>query len=435
MRVVFLTLLLGLVGGPQKVELAVEGAPAAVEILFDDEVVARLTAPPWVADLDFGPDPLPREVVARALDASGREVSRAVQRVNLPHEREALDITIESNAQGAPVAARVVWQSAVAESPSALSLALDGRPLDLEGDRALLPRLAPDAAHVLEARAIYESGTRATALLLGGTYVDRVATELVGVPVRVGNRRAVDAVSRCLTGPRGDPVEVQSVDEGGGEIFLVSSRESRYELRRGMLDRLPRTSGPLEPVSDLLRLKLPKGTRATFYWPELAPQSRDLGGGRRTDLFLNSGPLPLDAQGLWNRIGSIEPAATLPTAAPRLADTTGVAVFAAAGSGRPRVVVVVLAPGEADASALRPGQIRELARRLHVPLQVWSVGGPQDSAWGQATPLFESSSGLRTAHLALRDDLKSQRIAWVRSSTALHRIGLRADCEGLELAR
>jgi len=434
MRVVFLTLLLGLVGGPQRVELAVEGAPAAVEILFDDEVVARLTAPPWVADLDFGPDPVPREVVARALDARGREVSRAVQRVNLPHELESLDIAIEDDAHGVAVAARVVWQSAVAEPPTALSLALDGRPLDLEGNRALLPRLAPDVAHVLEARANSESGAHATALLLGGAYTDRVATELVGVPVRVEGRRQVEEVTRCLAGPRGDPVEVQSIDEGGGEVFLVASRESRYELRRRMLDRLPRTAGPLEPTSDLLRLKLPKSTRATLYWPELAPQSRDLGGGRRTDLFLNSGPLGLDAQGLWNRIGSIEPVATLPTAALRIADATGVAVFNAARSGRPRAVVVVLAPDEADASVLLPGQIRELARRLHVPLQVWSVSGPRDTAWGPATPLFDSSSGLRKAHLALRDDLKSQRIAWVRTSTALHRITLRPECAGFRLA-
>lgn len=434
MRVVFLTLLLGLVAGPQTIELAVEGRPAAVEILFDDVLVARLGGPRWVADLDFGADPLPCEVVARAVDEEGRELARAVQRVNLPHERDSLDIALERNAQGAAVAARLVWQSAAAESATELSLTLDGRPLDLTGDRAPLPRLDAEVAHVLEARATSDAGTRGTALLMGGAYVDRVATELVGVPVRFQGGLGAAEVARCLAGPRGEPVEVQSLDESGAEIFLVASRESRYALRRKMIERPAKSRGAFGPASDLLKLRLPAGSRATFYWPELAAESRDLGGGRRTEIFRHSATMEVRAVGLWERISAIEPLETLPTTTPRLADAAGVAVLAAAGSGRPRAVVVVSALDEPDTSRLRPGQIRALARSLHVPIRVWSLSELSNPAWGPATSLHESSSGLRKAHHLLRDELEAQRIAWVRGATALHRISVRPDCAGIELA-
>ncbi len=434
MRILFLTLLLGVITGPQTLELAVEGNPTVVEILFDGQSVLTLDGPPWVAALDFGTDPLPCEVVARAKDADGRELARAVQRVNLPHERESIQIALERDGQGHAVAADLVWQSADGRPPGRLSLELDGRALALTGNRAPLPRLAPDAHHVLEARAESESVSRAAALLTGGVYGDQVTTELTAVALRgVGSRRRRESAG-CLAEPGGQPAEVHSDDDSGGEVFVVASRESRYALRRQMVNSRPRRSrGAYDPGSDLLRLPLPRGSRATLYWPELATRSQELGAGRSTELFSHSGALDLDAQDLWSRLRELEPHESSTTTTPRTADAAGVAVLAAASSGRRRVVLVVVA-GEPDASRFRPDQIRALARELHVPLQVWSLADAPIPAWGPSRPLLRTDGELRLAHLALSKELKAQRIAWVRTSSPLHRIELRPTCPDVAFA-
>jgi hypothetical protein len=433
-RVLHLTLLLGLITGPQTIELAVEGDPRWVEILFDDQRVLTLEGPPWIANLDFGIDPLPCEVVARAIDADGREIARAAQRVNLPHERESLQIALERDGAGSALAASVVWQSAEGLAPDRMTLELDGRSLPLTDGRALLPRLDPDARHVLEARAESATGVRATAILTGGAYGDQVTTELTAIALRSTSTRGQRRPASCLADPSGTSVEVQAVDDAGAEVFLVASRESRYALRRQMITWHPRrTRGPYDPASDLLRLPLPRRTRVTFFWPEIATHSRGLGAGRTTELFSHSGALDIDGRDFWSRVRETEPSESSRTTVPRIADATGVAVMAAASSGRRRVVVVVVAD-EADASRFRPEQILALARQLHVPVQIWSLSDAPTGAWGPSIRLARSAGQLRLAHLRLHRELENQRIAWVRSSIPLHRIQLRPDCPGLQFA-
>ncbi|HSN88583.1 MAG TPA: hypothetical protein VL025_17610, partial [Thermoanaerobaculia bacterium] len=83
-QIAFLTLFFGLTLGSQPVELTVTGPVAAVEILLDGAPVARFDGPPWSGRIDFGQALLPHELVARALDDQGTEVSRVRQWVNLP---------------------------------------------------------------------------------------------------------------------------------------------------------------------------------------------------------------------------------------------------------------------------------------------------------------------------------------------------------------
>ena len=120
--------------------MAVSGDVAAVELLVDGTVAARLAAPPWSARVDFGAELFPRELVARALDGEGSEVARAVQWVNLPRPQAEVQILIEPDAQGRPAAARLSWQSVTATAPDSILLTLDGRPLPVDGEgRATLP--------------------------------------------------------------------------------------------------------------------------------------------------------------------------------------------------------------------------------------------------------------------------------------------------------
>ena len=76
--IAFSSLLIGLLVGVQPVAVDVlPSLPAAsLVVTLDGRTVARLTRPPWAAEVDFGEALRPHELVATALDRSGREVGR-----------------------------------------------------------------------------------------------------------------------------------------------------------------------------------------------------------------------------------------------------------------------------------------------------------------------------------------------------------------------
>src|SRR5512141_1829748 len=78
----FLTLFLGLVSGVRRVELAAGDNVAAVEVRLDGEVLDRLTSPPWSLNVDFGDPPKPHELSAVGLDKDGKEIAKALQKIN-----------------------------------------------------------------------------------------------------------------------------------------------------------------------------------------------------------------------------------------------------------------------------------------------------------------------------------------------------------------
>ena len=86
------TLFLGLVNGPQPVELAVrQGAAVQVEVRLDGQVVKRLKSPPWRLEVDLGEALAPHELVAVAYDESGRELARARRWINIDLPRAQID--------------------------------------------------------------------------------------------------------------------------------------------------------------------------------------------------------------------------------------------------------------------------------------------------------------------------------------------------------
>jgi hypothetical protein len=76
---------------------------------------------------DFGRELHPALVEVVAFDASGRELGRDVQRVNLPESRAQAVIVPVLDDTGRTVAARLAWTSAEFGRPRSITAALDGR--------------------------------------------------------------------------------------------------------------------------------------------------------------------------------------------------------------------------------------------------------------------------------------------------------------------
>src|SRR6266487_4544607 len=72
--IAFASLFLALVVGVVPVTVLVEKPVAAIRVELDGRTVGRLAEAPWTLSLDFGAEPLPHELVARALDSEGREI-------------------------------------------------------------------------------------------------------------------------------------------------------------------------------------------------------------------------------------------------------------------------------------------------------------------------------------------------------------------------
>jgi len=107
--VTFLTLLLGLTVGPKWIELAVDDRVAAVELLVDGRPIATLRGEPWAVGVDFGNALRPHHLEAIARDRDGRELDRAMQRINLPRQAAEATLRLLGSASGHRAAGRCGW--------------------------------------------------------------------------------------------------------------------------------------------------------------------------------------------------------------------------------------------------------------------------------------------------------------------------------------
>lgn len=428
MHLAFLTLFLGLFSGPHPVELAVTGPVAAVEVLLDGAVAARLEGAPWKGTVDFGPELAPHELVARALDARGREVARTRQWVNLPRPPAEVEIALEGSAGGSPAAARVTWQRLNLESPSEVRLLFDGEPLALDATgRAALPRYDPGSSHVLTAELRFPSGVTARKdVVFGGEYGE-THTELTAVPLRLDRGRDLPPPRELrgwLQGPEG-PLQVHAVEKGPAELYVVRVPEG-HEVREriGPTRGRPVTAAPerqqtwQQPVPGIRRgarddfaLRLSGRTRMRF----VSPWAKVFqGAGLRSELFDiapgapgTEGLYPYLARGYF-RTGGHEVL--------RFADAAATAGLSAMAGEHRRAVLVVLDERSVDASRYDALAVRRYLAAVRVPLFVWSLDGPPSSpevaAWGRVEDV-SSPRKLERAFQELRAELERQRIVWV----------------------
>src|SRR6202521_706833 len=154
-QIVFLTLFLGLVTGPQPIDLHVADPIKSVRILVDGREVTALSQPPWHTILDFGKDIVPRELAAVGYDSEGNEVGRAVQILNVPRPTAEFEIILERG----NAAATLRWRHLTNARPTRATMTVDGTPLPVDGSfRGVLPALDPEVPHVIEAQLEFADG-------------------------------------------------------------------------------------------------------------------------------------------------------------------------------------------------------------------------------------------------------------------------------------
>jgi len=407
----FVTLLLGLISGPQVVEVRPARPVAAVEMVLDGATVARRTEPPWRFVVDFGDDLAPHELAAVALDAEGGEVARASQPINAPREVAEARWLLTQDADGRPRRASLTWELLWAGEPRSFEISFDGRVLDGVGPRGFdLPPYDASQIHRLAASLTFAGGVQAGAeVVFGGEFGDRVSSDLTAVPVRYTGRRAPKPGALQGAFVRdGRPLPVIAVDAAAGDVVLVRDRVAQRRLAEQVTaveERYRR--GNFRRPNDLLPLGS-SGDRVRFVWTSQVATRRTPGRTLDPGVFAQ----PVEGGGspaglLWQLVHPVEPAVPQ-----RTADAVAVAGLLAAGGGRPRVVVLVLDPSTPDRSRQTPAQVRRFLRLLQVPLRVWSVGAGEAPGWGNVEPVGDWDD-LRAAAAALRRDLREQAVVWV----------------------
>ena len=442
--IVFITLLLGLISGPIPVHVTVEGPVAAVEYVLDGTVVARSEHPPWNAIVDFGPELLPRELVARALDKDGNEISQAVQWVNLPRPHAEVEIVLESDAQGRPTAARLSWQSLVTAQPATISVTLDDMPLPVPEDRrVLLPPRDMKVSHVLTAELRFAPKVVARKdVVFGGEWGSAVSTELTAVPVRVPVGAALptpESLQGRLTSG-GQPLSVAAVDDGPGRVLIVRVPGTNEALNTLMPPSSRRKRGddmfPVDRIlPEALRQELRLGdTDAVRFLSPTANIYR--GAGIPAELFDISRDLKPEDGGLFwflTHVALIKDQIE----DQRIADGVAVAGLQAMSGNNRRAVVLVLGSDLRDTSRYDPATVRRYLESIRVPLYVWSLKNPKKkpglAAWGEVEDI-SSFPKLRKAYVRLKADLESQRIVWVDGIHPPQAITLAPEA-GVELVR
>jgi hypothetical protein len=413
-QIAFLTLFLGLTLGPQPIELTVTGPVAAVELLLDGAPAGRLTGPPWRGQIEFGTSLVPHQLVARALDTQGTEISRAEQWLNLPRPPAEVDILLENGAGGRPVAARLTWQSLTGEKPTAIGVTFDDRPLVLDaGGRVQLPAWNPDTGHVLTAELRFSGALTARRdVVFGGARGGEISSELTAVPVRLRRGKELPPPDRMQGWFRagGRPLTVAAVEEGPAELLVVSDLAAQSAL-----DQIARGahSSKIMTMNESTRfyMTLDKKDAVRIIWPLARTVS---GTSLPAELFDTSPDFSADDGGLlWHLTHSV-PRVDDPSRQ-RLADAVAVAGLQALYASHRRAVLLVLSEQPTDTSRSDPALVRRYLEAIRVPLIVWTFGDPKApgaAAWGQAEEA-SSQSKMRKAFTRLEDDLESQHIVWV----------------------
>lgn len=424
-QIVFLTLFLGLVSGPQIVQLAVGPGVRTVGILVDDKPAAILRSPPWRAVIDLGPQIIPGQMVAIGYDEAGREITRETQILNLPRPEAELSLTLERKDK-TTIAAELRWQHFSAERPFRIEMTLNGRKVKVDRKgRALLRISDPTVIHALKAEVRFRDGAVATReIVFGGQFSYEMPAELT--PILVREREAGSALFDSCFLVNGEPVRATALEMSPPLILFVRNGSPTHALRQL---RPGRGSSNVESREEG-RFRL-EGT-VRFQWPT----AREVPVGEKSvaELFERSSEMK-GAQGSWRLLTRT---AGPPPGEIRFADAVAVAGVHAARSGQRRAVVLVLGADSADASRHDPSAVRRYLEAIGVPLMVWSLKGARpdlERQWGEVRDI-STLDKLHTATIDLNRLLAEQRIAWLAAPPlAALKASSRPDCRYEPVAR
>jgi len=427
--IAFLTLFLGIVVGPQAVELSAGPGVARIELSLDGSTVASL-GPPWVATLDLGRELAPRELVAVAYDAAGKRVGEATQWINRARPEAEAGFALERDGAGRVSAARLFWRCPVSPDPASIAVTFDGMPLEASDPaRIRIPSRSPDTAHVLIADLTFPGGIVATAVTaFGGRTKKESVRELSAVPIRIlrGVRlpRRVEGMHGWFES-NGRALSVVAVEEGEAEVVFVQAGTIGPDFERLLVEsfQAPPGARPVDLRKDSRFLFLSSNPRASVgpnAVTRLFPISRDYpsrGGG-----FLEVGATPF---------------ANEPPTPPRIAEAVATAGLSATRRERRRAVVLLLGAGARDTGDIDAPTVRRYLARLRVPLRVWRLAPaepPAEADWPGAVDA-STIERLGEAFGVLRDDLKSQRVVWLEGRLQPARVEVTAKAAGLVVAR
>jgi hypothetical protein len=435
----FVTLYLGLVVGLQPLQVSVGPAISSVEIVLDGETVAKLMGEPWQISFDFGPRLIPHHLEAVARDATGLEVTRAEQWLNLPRQRAEAKLALESDDAGKRWA-RVIWEAIDFEQPRKVEAFLDGKRLEVERfDLIELPKLDPQIIHFLAAELEFSDSVSARAeIVFGGTYGDEVSSELTSIVLQTDRTRpprAEQLRGRLLH--RGEPVHVVAVDRPPIEIIVVREHST------GMFDSIQRliTTSSAQRISSRANLTkiLRPADRVRFALT--AAHAPGTGTDRYEQIPVTGDLTPFWDANLWQILSRIGPAGSRqPLAEERIADAVSVAGLVGADSNRRRVVLLLSTFGTQDVSRLAPATVRDYLNSLTVPLTVWQLvppGGRKASSptgWGDAVDVTDWG-GMGRGFRELWETLDSQVVVWVEGRYLQREITVTPGADGLRLAQ
>jgi hypothetical protein len=440
--IAFASLFLGLVLGTHPVGVAVEGPVSGVAIELDGKPVGRMNRQPWSLDVDLGSDLGPHELVARALDSSGREVAQTRQWLNVPRPPAEVALLLERNPEGRAVAARVTWQSLLGSAPERIGVTFDGRPLDVsDPSRIVLPEYSSETTHMISAEVAFSPAVTSRAgVVLGGSSRTDVTSELTGIPVR--------ATAGALPPPeemqgwfrKGDePLRVVAVEKGSVLLLVVRDTDHSEALARlgsggktTFSRELRGTLPEFDPDASRAETRLDDSDRIRFIWPRA---SRAPGSQIPTELFDSSRDFAGSFAGLhWLLTRISHPIQKV--ADERFADAVAVAGLQAYAGYTRRAVVLVLGRQIVDTSQYASAAVRAYFEKIRVPLFVWSLdtrtADRVAAAWGSAEDV-SSFPKLKVAFEKLRAELDSQQMVWVAGRHLPQQIALSASARGVEL--
>ncbi len=416
----FVTLFLGLVLGRIEVELVAEGAVAEVVLELDGAEAGRASAPPWKIAIDLGSGLRPRRLTARALDARGIELDRAVQYLNLHRPPAEVRLLTHRNGAGWVTGVGLAWQSRAGAEVVRWAVALDGRELAAEDPKKIsLPPLDPREFHVVETEIEFSDGVVARdSVGTGGRFLDEASTQLTAKLITVAGPAETPAAesTKAIRVATGERPRVMAVERGDAEIVFVRDHWAREGITRLMTTgsgpgRLPGARAALVArVVEAVPLAPDERIRVLY------PRALERVGPRLGYRLFAVTPAAdrSDGFGLYWHLTTREPEAAHKLKS-RLADALAIAGSQAASENRRRAVVLVLDPGSRDQESwLDAAHVHEYLQALDVPLHVWYLGkaARAPAEWGPVAAV-RTVADMERALDAVRASLERQRIVWV----------------------
>lgn len=443
--IAFASLFLGLIVGIQPVSLLVGDSVASVELLLDGRTIGSLEGGDWSLPCDFGKELVPHELVAIGYNGDHKEVARARQLVNLSRRPAETAVVLNGGKDGEGVKARLSWNSVVGAEPVSITVSFDGQTLDVADPFSIpLPDFDPKALHFLRAELDFSSTVSSVAeITFGGSYTDRINTELTAVPIMLEETGELPA-PRDLRGvfrKQDQALTVVASEKGFAEVIIVRDERARRGL--GQLGRTSRRelkkrarygiSGDITRNSLRMRMALQQDLRVRFLWPFSQLQERD---HFSIDVFSPSQEFTAEDGGFyWLLTRTTPPSRDLEKQ--RLSDAVAAAGMLVARRNRRRAVLLLLGDKLGDSSQFRPSQVTGYLRSLRVPLFVWSTEGGNDllsSTWGAVTEI-SSMRDLERAISQLYRELDRQRMVWLDGVHLPQEIELASAELGFSLVR